>query len=624
MHVRRAVQDMSTVAGDRPGIVAVRLPSMPGLLAVLIAIAIAMAAFLYGDQPFTGDSQGYYDFGRLIANVGLRAFASDFRTYGYPLVLAGIMAVVGQDVGDVWRATFMVQFGLLVGVTWICARRVAGALGVEGVGAVVFAVTVANPFVLVLAGLVLTDLMAAMLLYLALVLALPQHRPEPRARVALLVACALFCAGFSVMLRPSNLLAVLMIVAVWTARAVLYRDLPWFALPAALLALCLPFVPQAMSNQRAYSVASPLVTSSVYQENMIAGPMYIRSVTLALPGVPSMVHYENPLRPPPGLTLAEVIREYPVRYFASYGLHAFALVDQDLPFTYVRDVKPWYRWPLSILNYVFLLGAFAGLVLGLRGRALQPADQLLRQRFTMLACALTGAALVAIYLPVVVESRYGMPLYLLLAPSFALAAVWVYAALPTAGAWRLSLGTLAVAAWVGCMATASVWVEHQAPLLVALRGGDVATPATANQPASQVSQPAVVPAAPPQPTPEIPSARYVADLPRELSISTRTEFDVTVINTGRETWNVDGPYPVNVAVRFIAQRTELHDQVKGVMRDSRSVKLPGDVAPGASATVRLRTVSPPMPGRYTLLVHVTRLGVPDSRTTLTRVVSVVD
>lgn len=624
MHVRRALHDSSMVARERPEIVVMRLPWMPGLLAVLIAIVIAMAAFLYGDQPFTGDSQGYYDFGRLIANVGLRAFASDFRTYGYPLVLAGIMAVVGQDADDVWRATFVVQFGLLVGVAWICARRVAGALQVESVGAVVFAVTVANPFLLILAGLVLTDLMAAVLLYLALVLALPQHRPEPRARVALLVACALFCAGFSVMLRPSNLLAVLMIVAVWTTRAILFRDLPWFAWPAALLALCLPFVPQAMSSQRAYGVPSPLVTSSVYQENMIAGPMYIKSATLALPGVPNMVHYENPLRPPPDLTLAEIVREHPFLYVMSFGLHAFALVDQSFPFTYIRDVKPWYRWPLSIPNYIFLLGAFAGLVLGLRGRASQPADQLRRQRFTLLACALTGAALVAVFLPVVVESRYGVPLYLLLAPAFALAAVWVYAALPTAGPWRFSLGALAVAAWVGGMASASVWVENQAPLLVALRGGDVATPATANQPASQVSQPAVTPAAPPQPTPEIPSARYVADLPRELSISTRTEFDVTVTNTGRETWNVDGPYPVNVAVRFIAQRTEIHDQVKGLMRDSRSVKLPGDVAPGASATVRVQTVSPPMPGRYTLLVHVTRLGVPDSRTTITRVVSVVD
>lgn len=48
--------------------------------------------------------------------------------------------------------------------------------------------------------------------------------------------------------------------------------------------------------------------------------------------------------------------------------------------------------------------------------------------------------------------------------------------------------------------------------------------------------------------------------------------------------------------------------------------LPGHLTP----TVRLRIVVPPMLGRYALLVHVTRIGVPDSTTNLTRVVRVVD
>jgi hypothetical protein len=116
----------------------------------------------------------------------------------------------------------------------------------------------------------------------------------------------------------------------------------------------------------------------------------------------------------------------------------------------------------------------------------------------------------------------------------------------------------------------------------------------------------------------------VTDLPRELVARRSTELDVTVTNAGHETWNVRGDYPVNVAARFVAQTTELHERVKGLMRDSQSVELPNDVAPGASATVRLRIVAPPEPGRYTLMVHVTRLGVPDSSTTTDRVVRVVD
>src|SRR5687767_5187164 len=141
-----------------------RPAGLVSVLAVLLAIVIAACACLYGDQPLFADAQGYYDLGKLIASIGLQAFASDYRTYGYPLVIAGIMRVVGQDAEDVQREVFVVQLGLLIGAAWIGARRVAGALGIDGVGPVTFAVTVANPFLLVYAAQMLTDLPAAVLL----------------------------------------------------------------------------------------------------------------------------------------------------------------------------------------------------------------------------------------------------------------------------------------------------------------------------------------------------------------------------------------------------------------------------------------------------------------------------
>lgn len=627
MQIRRAVHGTSTVARGRPDIALTRLPWMPSVVAVLLAVAIAAWAFLHGGQPVVADALGYYDLGKLIATVGPKAFASELRTYGYPALLAGIMRVVGHDVRDVQAAAFVVQLGLLIGAAWIGARRVEGALGIGGIGQVVFVATVANPFLLMHSVQVLTDLPAAVLLYLAVALSLPQRRPESAASVTLLAAGALFCAGFAVMLRPSSLVVAPVVGGIWIARAVLFRDVSWTALPVALLAFGLPFGPQAWSNERAFGVAHPLIVRSLYGDQLLWGLTYSKYATLAIPGVPSTLFYDNPFRPPPGLTMQEVLWEHPGSYLATLSVHAFALVDQDLPFTFVRDVDPWYRWPLSVLNYLFLLGAFVGVAIGLRGTAHRPGELLRRQRFTVLACGLAALAVVAVYLPTAVESRFSLPLYLLLAPPFALAAVRVYDTVPTAGAWRVSLGVLVVAVWVGLAAAASTWVQDQAPLLVALRGGSVETPAAASPAGSvtaQAPQPPAEPTGPPRPTPEIPSARYVAELPRELEISTGTELDVTVTNTGRETWNVQGPYPVNVTARFVAQRTELHEQVKGLMKESQAVTLPGDVAPGASATVRLWLLAPPMPGRYTLLVRVNRLGVPDSQARIERVVRVVD
>ncbi len=91
-------------------------------------------------------------------------------------------------------------------------------------------------------------------------------------------------------------------------------------------------------------------------------------------------------------------------------LHAF--IDQDFPFPYIRDLNPWYRFPLGVLNFGFLLIALWGLVTGLRARHVPP--------FPLLALLVILAGYVAVYLPTTIENRYGMPGVLLVLPGFAL------------------------------------------------------------------------------------------------------------------------------------------------------------------------------------------------------------
>lgn len=51
---------------------------------------------------------------------------------------------------------------------------------------------------------------------------------------------------------------------------------------------------------------------------------------------------------------------------ATLAIHAFGLLDQDYPFVYIPEIDPWYRWPLSILNYLLLWTIAAGLARGWR------------------------------------------------------------------------------------------------------------------------------------------------------------------------------------------------------------------------------------------------------------------
>lgn len=611
--------------GPRQG-VAFRAPDRPQLLcllAVLVAVLIAIAAFRFGNQPVAADAADYHSLGQAILTNGLGRYGSELRTYGYPAFLAAIMLVAGRDVDQVQVATFVAQLVLMIAVAWVGARRLEGALDLGRVGPAIFIVTVANPLLLLFTMQLLTDLSAALLLYLAVVLSLPQRRPEGTGRIALLAAGSLFCAGLAVMVRPSHAIVVPAIWGIWIARGFLFRDLRWPVVAAALLAFVLPFLPQLWSNYRAFGVISPLIVRSLYAEQLGWGLLYAKYATLIVPGFPNPLFYDNPFLPDGNLTVDAVLRERPGAYVATLALHAFALVDHDFPFVYIRDVDPWYRWPLSVINYLFLLGAAVGVVLGLRGAPGQTGEARRRQRFVWLALCAPALAVVAVYLPTAVESRFSLPLYPLLTAPCVLAATRAAGAVPKARPTRVALGVAAVAAWVGAAAALSVWIQGQAELLRTVREVEAGL---RPPPSSNPSRPAQPAAGEPSPVParEIPSAAYAVELPREFQARRSAEFDVTVTNTGRETWNVQAPYPVNVAVRFVAQSSELRARVRGLMRDSHPTALPSDVPPGATATVRARVTAPPEAGRYLLIVHVTRIGVPDSPTRVERIVRVVD
>ena len=62
--------------------------------------------------------------------------------------------------------------------------------------------------------------------------------------------------------------------------------------------------------------------------------------------------------------------EHPGRGLLTIALHTFNLTDQDLLFTYSRDLDPWYRVPLGIVNHAAVaLGALGLVLLGCRARA---------------------------------------------------------------------------------------------------------------------------------------------------------------------------------------------------------------------------------------------------------------
>jgi hypothetical protein len=427
--------------------------------------------------------------------------------------------------------------------------------------------------------------------YLAVVFSVPA-RPTGTAvdtrsarRVVLLGMLALLLGGLAVIVRPANLVLLPVLVLAWLYRSVRTRDLPWRAWPALLAMLALPFVPQMVFNSRAYGEPRPLLMDDLYSSNTVVGVQVAKYGTLNIAGVPSRLHYLNPFGPGEELTAGQFMRQDPLRFGATLAVHAFALFDHDFPFAYISDVNPWYRWPLAISNYVFLLGAAAGLLIGLRWPL--GADVAGREcaRVTTGVLGAATGALVVIYLPSAVESRFSLSMYPLLAAPFVLAGE----RLGSASRGRPLVPVLVLLGaglWVGGMAAASLWLERQAPLLQNVRTMLVS------------------------PLPPSPTATYRVQMPEDWEPGQMVTIPITVTNTGPDTWSLEGFFNVAVRVQILATKTEQHRLLPKGARVYVNPTVP--IAPGESADFVATVETPAATGRYILTVTTIRTGIEET------------
>src|SRR5207237_7399157 len=204
----------------------------------------------------------------------------------------------------------------------------------------------------------------------------------------------------------------------------------------------LPMLPQYANNVRHYGQHTPLVAARLGHNQQIWGVGYIKYAT-ALPPVPNpSIFYENPFS-----NAGPIDEEHPLRWYIEHplagaltvALHTFDVLDQDLLFTYSRDLDPWYRIPVGIANHGLVAAALVGIAM--------LSSSARRSR----ACALAAIAViayvvghVALHATSAVEVRFGVPLLLVAGP----AAIGAVRALAHAQAWTRWLALTAIAIYV--------------------------------------------------------------------------------------------------------------------------------------------------------------------------------
>jgi hypothetical protein len=429
------------------------------LFAALVAHGFFVHEWLY---PSCCDASVYAQLGHEIAEHGLfhRFTGAHVRTYGYPFLLSLLIRATAALGWPFQVVLFEAQLFLyLAGCLFFrnALMRVAPLAA-----RIAFYGMLADYYVLIYAPESLTESVSLTLLVVAGGCWLKAYC---KGGGNWPLVSGSFVVGFAVMVRPANLF----IVVAWVTGAIVIglrrrigavRGLSQGVCVVA--ALTLPMLPQLTNNVRNFGKWTPLVVFDLGQWQQSMGIRNIKYATGMAPVRQAEIHYYNPLWA--GTTVDERVpwRWYvdnPRRGLLTLAIHTFNLTDQDLLFTYSRDLDPWYRLPLGLVNHGIVALGLLGLVLVARRVVAEGPNEQLDGLFVLLVMTGTNVAMLCW---TAVEMRFGAVLLLVLFPF----ATYAIRRLIREGAARtLVVTTGAVAIYVALALQLSGWVRDQAPLI---------------------------------------------------------------------------------------------------------------------------------------------------------------
>ena len=441
---------------------ATRLPLAPAEWAC-VALSVAVAhGFLVHElrYPSAWDATQYFNMAQEIAAHGVfsKVEGGEMRTYGYPSAVSLVLRVAAATGIPFVVMLFAVQFTGYLGAAALLRRALAPASALAA--RIAFCGLLVNVFALIYTPESLTESLSLTLLVLTASLWVVQWRSGLAAWAAL---AGSLTAGFALAVRPGNVF----VVATWCFGLALlwFRQRPSAGRSAALavlvaIGITVPVAPQLAINAAYHGKATPFPTADLGHFQQVTGVRLLKYAT-GLPPVPKPpVPYENPLLPGTTLDEAAPLRWYvdhPGRGLATIAFHTFNLTDQDLLFTYSRDLWPWYRIPVGIVNHAAVALGVVGLVL-LGRRLRRTPDPKGRDAFAVLLALLVANW--AVHAWTAVEMRFGSVILLVLFP-FAAFAVHEGLAAPRRPA--VAAVALATALYVGAALALSGWVRDQAP-----------------------------------------------------------------------------------------------------------------------------------------------------------------
>jgi hypothetical protein len=539
-----------------------------GIVVIGAAVALAWALRILGDQPVVYDADNYVVHGKILAYGPLNVWG--FRTFGYPAFLVPWIVLADRNVEQLRWYVFLAQLVVHFGACWLFARRVTSAFGDARLGRWTFVLMALNPFLLIMTGLLLSDLLSAALVAVSAALLLPVPK-STRRRVIVEGMVGLATLTFAVEVRPANAILLPVGALLWMIRWWLSVRPGWprfvggVTLVGAVAAL--PLLPQLGLNLWAHGVFNPLLVNSLYDQQLAWGVQSLKYATFVLRDLPAYpaVFYANPFGS--GQTsMGSFAASNPPGMLLTFALHAFAMLDQDFPFPYVREIDAWYRWPLAGPGYLFFWAAAVGLVVGWR-RWWRPGT-----RLAWAVLAVLSAAYTVVYLPTAVECRFGLPLFVLLAPAAGETVLALGGRLRRREGARVAMLAASALLTISACAWLSEWMQSQAPPISQSR---------------EIIQ---------HPEQFLPVTRFDSDPPDRWTVEQKQTYTVRATNVGERAWSSSSPGQVILHVMFVGPGdSEIVDT-----RVEQRLPINGQVKPGEQLQMDVTLTAPRKEGDYRL------------------------
>ncbi|MEO8779685.1 MAG: hypothetical protein ABI389_13560 [Rhodanobacter sp.] len=424
-----------------------------------IALVLLLANWASAVVSFPYDAGLYWDLGQTST---LHAFPHTFRGYLWPYILIPAHTIdqwTGIQTPWAWRIISSLIYSLLFTgpVAELFKRSFGGRLSIARRSWMAIATLVIFPGLFLYP---LSDLPAALFLVCGILLTDSRH--GRRWVIRCLASGALVAAAYNT--RTIYMLAFLAMLAL--VPLFFFRGRPVWTRAVALLAFVLGAaivcVPQAVINKRLYGVASPLVqTSSLMASQLYWGVTLQRYETSIRHDVPSASlfyrdqagiafnsEFPGYLSKHTILNYATTVIAHPLFFFGAYGRHLVNGIDVRDGMVYTDELsKNRTIWSL----FCFTLFAFCTFVLSTRDTKNWAEWGYLAPLLVVVVGILPGA----------IETRFLMPLYLLLFGAVATRFEWSYFASQLRRHWASIV--------VGYVGLASIWLAITSSTMAQLR-----------------------------------------------------------------------------------------------------------------------------------------------------------